>query len=119
MPLLIADQVAETFRILLIEDNPADARLTRELLRESGTIPFELIHLTTFEGGCARLGAERFDIILLDLSLGDASGVPMVTRLCGENPTLPLIVLSGLEDQATALAAIQHGASGLPDQRPR
>lgn len=110
MPLLIADQVAETFRILLIEDNPADARLTRELLRESGTMPFELVHLTTFEGGCARLGAERFDVILLDLSLGDANGVPMVTRLCTENPTLPLIVLTGLEDQATALAAIQHGA---------
>src|SRR5271157_5705179 len=110
MALLVADPAAETFRILLIEDNPADARLTRELLHESGTLSFELVHIATFEGGCARLGAERFDVILLDLSLGDASGIPMVTRLCTENPTLPLIVLSGLEDQATALAAIQHGA---------
>jgi signal transduction histidine kinase len=110
MPLLVADPAAEAFRILLIEDNPADARLTRELLHESGTLSFELVHVATFEGGCARLGAERFDVILLDLSLGDATGIPMVTRLCTENPTLPLIVLSGLEDQATALAAIQHGA---------
>ena len=110
MALLVADPAAETFRILLIEDNPADARLTRELLHESGTLSFELVDIATFEGGCTRLGAERFDVILLDLSLGDASGIPMVTRLCTENPTLPLIVLSGLEDQATALAAIQHGA---------
>jgi signal transduction histidine kinase len=107
MPLLVANPVAETFRILLIEDNPADARLTREFLHESGTLSFELVYVATFEGGCARLGAERFDVILLDLSLGDATGIP---RLCTENPTLPLIVLSGLEDQATALAAIQHGA---------
>jgi signal transduction histidine kinase len=110
MPLLVADPATETFRILLIEDNPADARLTRELLHESGTLSFELVHVATFEGGSARLGAERFDVILLDLSLGDATGIPMVTRLCTENPTLPLIVLTGLEDQATALAAIQHGA---------
>jgi signal transduction histidine kinase len=110
MALLVADPAAKTFRILLIEDNPADARLTRELLHESGTLSFELVHIATFEGGCGRLGIERFDVVLLDLSLGDASGIPMVTRLCTENPTLPLIVLSGLEDQATALAAIQHGA---------
>jgi DNA-binding response OmpR family regulator len=77
-------------------------------LHESGTLSFELVHIATFEGGCARLGIERFDVVLLNLSLRDASGIPMVTRLCTENPTLPLIVLSGLEDQTTALAAIQH-----------
>jgi signal transduction histidine kinase len=106
----MADPTCDPLRILLIEDNLADARLTRELLRDTGTFSFELVEIGTFEGGLARLRAERFDITLLDLSLGDAIGVPMVTRLCREHPTLPVIVLTGLEDEVTALAAIREGA---------
>jgi signal transduction histidine kinase len=106
----MVDLSSEPLRILLIEDNPADARLTLELLREAAAFKFDLIHETSFLSGLSRLAAEKVDIILLDLSLGDASGIPMVTRLCGENPTLPLIVLSGLEDEGMALASIQQGA---------
>jgi signal transduction histidine kinase len=100
----------DALRILLIEDNPGDARLTLELLREAGALVFDLVHVETFEHGLTLLGAQTFDILLLDLSLGDASGVATVKRLCTDNPALPLIVLTGLEDASTAMSAIQLGA---------
>jgi len=98
------------FHILLVEDNPGDARLTQELLRETNTITFETVHVVSLDAALKALDQRDFDIVLLDLSLGDASGIDIVKRMREHCPTVPLIVLSGLEDETTAMLALQEGA---------
>jgi len=97
-------------RILLVEDNPGDARLTRELLLESGALDFDMAHVTTLGEALQRLAAESFDIVLLDLSLGDAQGLETVVRVHQRFPLVPVIVLSGLDDEGKAVEAVQNGA---------
>ena len=98
------------FHILLVEDNPGDARLTQELLRETNTVAFETVHVVSLDAALKALDQRDFDIVLLDLSLGDASGIDIVKRMHEHCPTVPLIVLSGLEDETTAMLALQEGA---------
>jgi signal transduction histidine kinase len=97
-------------RILLIEDNPGDARLTTELLREAGVLTFECVCADSLESGLALLLDQEFQIVLADMSLGDASGVEIVKQLHERHPTLPMIVLSGLEDETVAMNALHEGA---------
>ena len=101
---------ADALRILLIEDNPGDARLTIELLREAGVLAFECARAENLERGLGLLVEQEFQIVLADLSLGDAGGIEIVERLHDRHPTLPMIVLSGLEDESVAMAALQKGA---------
>jgi signal transduction histidine kinase len=96
--------------ILLIEDHLGDARLTREMLREAGASNFELVHVPTLSEGSALLNEREFDAVLLDLSLPDAQGIETVRRLRTSHPSVPIIVLSGLDDETAALAALQEGA---------
>jgi signal transduction histidine kinase len=106
-----ADQAAaDVLRILLIEDNAGDARLTTELLREASVFTFECVRAENLERGLDLLFEQEFHIVLADLSLGDASGIEIVERLHERHPTLPMIVLSGLEDETVAMNALQEGA---------
>ncbi|MGH7762045.1 MAG: histidine kinase dimerization/phospho-acceptor domain-containing protein, partial [Candidatus Dormibacteraceae bacterium] len=97
-------------RILLVEDNPGDARLTAELLREAAVLDFELVNAITFAECLQKLAAESFSVVLLDLSLPDAHGVESAAHLHARHSLVPLIVLTGLDDAKTALAALQAGA---------
>jgi diguanylate cyclase (GGDEF)-like protein/PAS domain S-box-containing protein len=99
-----------TSSLLLIEDNPGDARLLREMFAEDGTNHMELTQV-----GCMR-DAERLltervvDIILLDLGLPDTEGLGAVQRAHAAAPRIPLVVLTGLDDEDMALQALQEGA---------
>ena len=62
-------------RILLVEDNLGDARLTTELLREAAVLDFELVHASNFADCLQKLAAEEFSVVLLDLSLSDATAL--------------------------------------------
>lgn len=97
-------------RILLVEDNPGDARLLRELLRESGSLAFELTHVDRLSEARERLATERADVVLLDLSLPDAHGLESVRGMLDAAAGAPIIVLTGLDDDATAVQAVQAGA---------
>lgn len=96
--------------VLLIEDNDVDARLTQDLLAEWSVEEFQITHVKTLSEGLARLSQIRFDAILLDLSLPDAFGLPTVRQVHATNPSIPLVVLSGVSDQTLALQAVQQGA---------
>jgi diguanylate cyclase (GGDEF)-like protein/PAS domain S-box-containing protein len=96
--------------ILLIEDNPGDARLMREMFREREAGLTELTLATDMAGGEQHIGQKSFDIILLDLGLPDAQGLEAVRRALRAAPRTPLVVLSGLEDEALALQTLQEGA---------
>src|SRR6185503_1951947 len=97
--------------ILLVEDNPGDALLLKAALRDfNHTPPFELIHVDRLAVAIERTKQERFDAVLLDLSLPDAKGVETVVRMQREAETLPIIVLTGLDDDAAAVEAVRAGA---------
>jgi signal transduction histidine kinase len=102
--------MTETLRILLVEDNPGDARLCRELLRDGFSEPFELGHAPTLAAGIAALEQAPADVALLDLSLPDAHGLASVHEVARRFPRLPIVVMSGLADEAVSLAALQTGA---------
>ncbi|HEX8393315.1 MAG TPA: ATP-binding protein [Longimicrobium sp.] len=97
-------------RILLVEDNPGDARLLRESLREAHSLDFSLVHADTLAAGLRALEGEPCDVVLLDLSLPDAHGMQTVERMLAAAVELPIIVLSGLADETVAVQAVQAGA---------
>ena len=97
-------------RILLVEDNPGDARLISIHLEESRRQEFALQHVESISDGINCLNNQSFHVVLLDLSLPDAIGLEAVKRMCGAMPHLPIIVLTGLEDDTLAIEAVQIGA---------
>ena len=97
---------AAALRILLIEDNPADARLTQERLRGSGITCDVVAALAQVTG--QRLAA--VDCALIDLDLPDASELQALDRVRALAPHLPTVVLTGLDDEVTGLIALRAGA---------
>ena len=96
--------------ILLVEDNPGDARLLREELAESGQRTWPMAHVQRLSEAVEKLGSEPFDVVLLDLSLPDSRGLETVTRTVDASPDVAVVVLTGNEDEATALEAVRQGA---------
>ena len=100
--------MSESIRILLVEDNPGDARLLREFLADVENTPFDPVHVERLGNALQRLRNERFDVILLDLSLPDAQGLETITRAYKQGA--PIVVLTGLDDKALAINALREGA---------
>lgn len=97
-------------KILLIEDHKPDAILLRELLSENSTDQIHLFHLERLGDALEALKSREFDIALLDLSLPDAFGQETFRRLNRVAPSLPIIVLTGIDDQELAMDLAQAGA---------
>jgi sigma-B regulation protein RsbU (phosphoserine phosphatase) len=97
-------------RILLVEDDPDDVWLLRNLLGDRWDGPFELIHVELLEDALRCLETGRIDVILLDLSLPDSHGVETFLRIYAQAPELPIVILTGLDDQGLALRCVQAGA---------
>ncbi|MEM7796008.1 MAG: ATP-binding protein [Cyanobacteria bacterium P01_C01_bin.118] len=98
----------DVISVLLVEDNAADAYLLCKFL-----VAIEHIEITQVE--CLNeaidcLQTHRFDAILLDLSLPDSRGLNTVKRIHGANPNVPILVLTGLDDEEVAIAALREGA---------
>jgi len=96
--------------LLLVEDNPGDARLLREMLNEAGAHKTEMTQVESMGEAERHLAAALFDIILLDLGLPDAQGLEAVRRARAIAPRVPLVVLTGLDDETLAARALQEGA---------
>ena len=99
-------------RILLIEDNPADADLIREYIDAGGAGEhFDVSHVIRLGEALEQLRAQRFDIILTDFNLPDAEGMPLLDDLRKEAPDTPIVVITGQsQDLGLALDALRHGA---------
>ena len=95
-------------RVLLVEDNPGDARLVEILLSGTGQ-DFDVKHVGTLGDALDELD-QPFGVVLLDLSLPDSAGLQTVERMRRAAPELPLVVLSGRDDEEIALQALQGGA---------
>jgi PAS domain S-box-containing protein len=96
--------------VLLVEDNPGDGRLLREMFNEQGANRTELAHVESMREAEKYLAEHAVDVILLDLGLPDAQGLEGVRRAHAAAPTIPLVVLTGLDDESTAAQALQEGA---------
>ena len=97
--------------LLLIEDNPGDAGLIREMLAEAKGMSFELEWTETLSEGIERLASSGIDIVLLDLALTDSTGLETLRRLRAASPCAPVVVvLSGLSDEEISYQAVQEGA---------
>ncbi len=96
--------------VLLVEDNPGDARLIQESLTDLSGNSFELETTDRLTSALLRLSAGGIDAVLLDLALPDSKGRDTFSKAKAQAPTVPIIVLTGLGDEALALKMVQEGA---------
>jgi signal transduction histidine kinase len=96
--------------LLVVEDNPGDARLLREMFDMPGEQAPKMIHVDTMAAAELHLAENAVDIVLLDLGLPDAQGMDAVRRARIVAPRTPLVVVTGNDDESLALQALQHGA---------
>jgi signal transduction histidine kinase len=96
-------------KVLLVEDNPGDARLLREMFNNSTSRATELTHVATMSEAEKYVAENPVDVIVLDLGLPDAEGLGAVRRAVAAAHDIPLVVLTG-SDEALALRALQEGA---------
>jgi len=97
-------------KVLLIEDNPGDARLIQEILNESRNNMFDLECFDKLSTGLESIAGEHIDIILSDLSLPDSQGLDTIVRVHSQASDVPIIVLTSLNDEDLAIMALQKGA---------
>lgn len=97
-------------KILLLEDNPGDARLLREALAESRESNFELTYSETVAECLESLHNNKPDVILSDLGLPDSEGLDAVRVVHSAAPDVPIVVLTALDDERAAVQSLQEGA---------
>jgi Flp pilus assembly CpaE family ATPase len=97
-------------RVLLIEDNPADARLVRELLAEVDGQTFEVHCAESMVAGLDALAHGEFDVALIDLTLPDSQGLETFETIQRHADTLPIVVFTGVTNENLALTAVARGA---------
>jgi len=99
----------KSITVLMIEDNPGDARLIREVLEEEISARLKLEHVTRLDAALVRLAEGGIDVALLDLSLPDSQGIDTFHQARAHSPQVPIVVLSGLDDEAVAAETLRAG----------
>jgi signal transduction histidine kinase len=102
--------VSSTERILLVEDNAGDARLLREMLNGEGSCRTELMHVDCMVAAERYLSENVVDVMVLDPGLPDAQGMGAIRRAHAAAPHIPLVVLTGLDDESLAAQSLHEGA---------
>ena len=102
--------MSKLIKVLMIEDNPADARLIAEMLKDIDNFDFELLNASRLDEGLKFLITHQFDMIFLDLCLPDSDGIDTFNITNYNAPDLPIIVLTGLENEILAFSAVERGA---------
>jgi PAS domain S-box-containing protein len=99
-------------KVLLVEDDVIDRKLVEQILAKSSEpVKFAVESVGSLSAAVECLGSGKYDIVLLDLNLPDSSGIETVRKVCEVNPRLPIVVLTGLDDEETGVLAIKNGAS--------
>ena len=100
----------KALQVLLVEDNAGDARLLREMFSKEKPGSFELTHLLRMSEAVGHLEKGGVDVVLLDMGLPDGHGLDTVRRAHAVAPGVPVIILTGLDDEELAAAAMKEGA---------
>ena len=101
---------SEAIRALLVEDNPGDATLVQCLLAESPGPTVDTCWAERLSSAVSRLKQEAFDVVLLDLLLPDASGLEALKQIVRAVPTVPVVILTGIDDDRILTDAFSEGA---------
>lgn len=99
------------FGVLLVEDNPGDARLVELLLGEQNDVAIDLSFAVTLHQAAERVEQRDYDAILLDLSLPDSMGLGTLGRMMDAAGAVPIVVLTGLQSEEVAFDAMRSGAA--------
>jgi diguanylate cyclase (GGDEF)-like protein/PAS domain S-box-containing protein len=102
--------IDHSVEILLIEDNPGDARQVQEILSDMPGFAYRFEWAHRLSSGMAHLESNHTDVVLLDLNLADSTGYETYKRLHERFPDMPVILLTGLEDEQLGLRAVRDGA---------
>jgi len=97
-------------RILLIEDDPDDVWVMRNLLADRWEGQYELVHVELLSAALELCSAQQFDVVLLDLTLPDSRGLETFFAVSSHADEMPIVVLTGLKDESAAVKAVQAGA---------
>lgn len=100
---------ARAYRVLLVEDNPAEAELVFERL-SAASPAFEITHALDMERARKACGASKFDCIVLDLQLPDTRGVETIKTMRAQSPDAAIVAYSGMDDERSRSASLQEGA---------
>ncbi len=100
----------EVIKVLLVEDNFGDVRLLQAILAEVTSVEVELVRVERLSQALQYLSERKFDGVLLDLSLPDSQGLATCIQIHAQVPQVPIVVLTGLDDETLALSAVQAGA---------
>jgi two-component system NtrC family sensor kinase len=100
----------DLINVLIVEDQPADVDLIRELLAFERAADYEFMHVTRIAAALECLATATVNVILVDLNLPDSTGVDTFRRVYQASPEIPVIVLSGVADRDVAMAAVREGA---------
>jgi PAS domain S-box-containing protein len=99
-------------RVLQVDDDEIDIRLAkRALAKSTQSVKFNVDSVSRLSDAIDRLKINQYDVVLLDLGLPDSNGIETVKSVCKVNPNIPIVVLTGLENEETGLEAIKNGAS--------
>ena len=96
--------------LLIIEDNPGDVRIIEEVLRESSSNFYRLTSCSNLSLGIKTLNENKFDALILDLRLPDSSDIETLEIIRENDPDIPIVVLTIINNEEIGLAAIQSGA---------
>jgi len=107
---LINMESEEVIKILLVEDNPGDVVIIKEMLKEVDVIHFQVTTAGNLEDGLNDLINENFDILLLDLNLPDSEGIETFNTMNQNARELPIIILTGIADEEIAISSVGKGA---------
>jgi PAS domain S-box-containing protein len=100
---------SNSLRLLIVEDDVVDRKLLERLLAQSSLGTCAVEHASRLSAALDLLKSSSFDVVLLDLGLPDSQGMDSVNRIQAQTPQVPIIVLSGLDDERTAIQAVQIG----------
>ena len=98
-------------RILLIEDNPADAKLVEHYLREAFADDFSMVNATRLAQGLNFISNAKFDIVICDITLPDSNGLETFTTVYRAVTDMPIMILTGNRDETLGIEAVKKGAA--------
>lgn len=106
----VSGSASKALRVLLIEDNPLDALLIQQVLAAAKNVLFQVHWVDRLSKGLERVGADDFEIILLDLMLPDSQGFDTFSRMQSVAQHIPIVVLTGMDDESLAIKTVREGA---------
>ncbi|MBI4313596.1 MAG: response regulator [Candidatus Omnitrophica bacterium] len=97
-------------KVLLVEDDPEDVKLLRRILIKADTTEIELETVSQVSAGRERLALGGIDLVILDLMLPDSQGLDTLSSIQQSAPAVPIVILTGLDDEEIGLTAVRQGA---------